>query len=523
VEELTMKQFFAFLLWIGMALVVGALALHWTHPVWSQRLAIAGLVVVGLYTATQWREMGRSFGDRNVKYGSMAASGVLLVLAILVGINWVANRQNKRWDLTAGGQFTLSDQTKQILANLKQPLTVRVFYVGDVSTYRDRLNEYSYLSKQVNVEYVEARQNPLESEKYKITSAPTIILEHGDKTERATSVDEQALTNALKKVLEGKVKKVYFVQGHGEHDLADGEPSGFTGVSDALKIDNYETAKLTLAQVGKVPDDATVVVVGGPQTDFLAPEIEALKAYLAKGGKLQLLLDPPDKGAPEALPNLFALAHDWGVDVGNDMLIDTSGLGQIIGTQNAAVPVAMPVQHAITKDFRKMTGFPLARSITPVAGGVSGHTAQTVLETSPQSWAESDLKGLFATGKPEQDPSKGDKNGPISIAAAVSAAAAQPPAGAAADAPKPETRVVVVGDSDFVSNSIIGLQGNKEIYLNMINWLAQQEDLIAIRPKSPEDRPVTMTAAAGEMVFWGLLAFSAALMGNGFRVWWRRR
>jgi len=151
-----------------------------------------------------------------------------------------------------------------------------------------------------------------------------------------------------------------------------------------------------------------------------------------------------------------------------------------------------------------------------------------VLETSPQSWAESDVTGVFATGRPERnEPS--DQAGPIPLAAAVSAAAEEAPAPAAgatpdAEAPKPETRVVVVGDSDFATNRAIGLQGNREIFLNMANWLAQQEDLIAIRPTDPANRPITMTENQGFWVFWFTMFIVPALLFlNGFRMYWRRR
>jgi hypothetical protein len=186
----------------------------------------------------------------------------------------------------------------------------------------------------------------------------------------------------------------------------------------------------------------------------------------------------------------------------------------------------MPVQHPITEKFNLMTGFPLARSVAPISGGTDGRVAQKILETSPQSWAETDVVGLYATGRPERNVDKGDQAGPVSIAAAVSAAAAEPPANptAGADAPKPETRVVVVGDSDFASNAAIGLQGNKDLYLNMANWLAQQEDLIAIRPRSPEDRPISMTADQGLMVrVFSYVMVPALFMLAGVMVWWRKR
>ena len=521
-----MKRLVSIVGGLGMVLVIAAVILRFSKPeyaVWSQRLALAGLVVTAIYALSQWRDMARSFSGRNVKYGSIAASSVVLVLGILVGINWIASRQNKRWDLTAANQFSLSDQTRRILGELKKPVAVKVFYTNNATEYRDRLNEYTYLSKQVSVDYVDAERDPLAAQKFSITSVPTVILEYDGRNEKATAVDEQSITNALKKVIAGKAKKVYFLQGHGEHDPTASDPQGYSKVVEALKGDNFETDKLTLAQAGSVPADASVVVVAGPQTDLLAPEIEALKTYLGKGGKVHLLIDPPEKGGSAELTSLIALAHDWGIDVGKNVVIDASGLGQLLGT-DASVPVAMPVQHPITENFRVMTAFPLARSVTPVEGGTSGHTAQKIVETSPQSWAESDITGLYASGRPERNTDKGDKAGPVTIAAAVSGAATAAPAAETPDAPKPETRLVVVGDSDFATNRAVGIQGNRELFLNMQNWLAQQEDLIAIRPRNPEDRPVSMTADQGRMVLLFTLAIVPLLLfANGIRIWWKKR
>lgn len=519
-----MKRAVGLLGWIGVGLVVAAVVLRFTMPARPelyQRLAMGGLAVTLLYALSQWRDVARSFQGRNVKYGSIAASSVLLVLAILVGANYVSNRRNVRWDLTEGGQFSLSDQTKQILTNLDQPVVIRVFYRNNADEYRDRLNEYTYVSDRVSAVYIDADRNPLDAQKYDITTLPTFVVEYAGRTERATAADEQTLTNALKKVVEGKPKKVYFVQGHGEHDPDDSTPAGFSVIADAMKGDNFETAKLTLAQTGTVPDDATVVVVAGPRTDLLAAETEALRAFLARGGKVQLLIDPPDKGSAAPLTNLLALAREWGVEVGNNIVVDASGLGQLIGT-DASVPVAMPVSHPITRNFGVMSAFPLARSVKPIEGGSQGRIAQQVLETSPQSWGESDMAGLYSTGRPARDAN--DMPGPVPIAAAVAAAANGAPAPTTPDAPKPESRVVVVGDSDFASNRAVGIQGNREIFLNMANWLAEQEDLIAIRPRDPQDRPVTLTADKQQSVFWLTMAIVPLLLfGNAVRVFWRRR
>jgi ABC-type uncharacterized transport system involved in gliding motility auxiliary subunit len=199
-------------------------------------------------------------------------------------------------------------------------------------------------------------------------------------------------------------------------------------------------------------------------------------------------------------------------------------MGKLIGT-DASVPVAANYpSHPITQRFQFLTAYPLARSVTAVMGGVNGHIAQSFVETSPQSWAEADVKALLTSGQVMLDESKGDKKGPISIAAAVSAASTEPPKPGEADAPKPETRVVVIGDSDFVSAAGLGISGNRDLFLNTVGWLSQQENLISIRPKSPSDNRITLTATQQtNIMLLSLLIIPAFIFGSGVYSWWRRR
>jgi len=521
------KRLIGFLGWVGVALVAAAVAIRFTQPElqeWSQRLAIAGLVATLLYTLGQWRDIARSFQARNVRYGSLAAGSVVVFIGILVGVNWIANRQNKRWDLTSTQQFSLSDQSRKVVTALARPLQVKVFHsTDDVQRFRDRLAEYQYLSPQLQVEYFDVEKQPLDAQRYEVQQFGTIVFEYDGRRERTTSDTEQDITNALIKVVEGKAKKVYFVQGHGERESASADPRGYSQIAEALKANNFEVGTLALAQDATVPADASLVVVAGPTSDFLPGEIELLKGYLDRAGKVLLMIDPVDRQNAVSVPNLIALVRSWGIDVGNNIVLDASGLGRAIGA-GPEVPLAMSYPaHPITSNFRVMTAFPLSRSMTPVEGGSEGRTAQTIVETSPRSWAETDVAGLFATGKPELDPAK-DKAGPISIAAAVTAAAPNAPAPTGPDAPKAEARLVVVGDSDFGSNGAQGIQGNSDLFLNMANWLAQQENLIAIRPRDPQDSRLELTEDQSQRIFWlALVLIPLALIGIGVRVWWKRR
>ena len=151
--------------WLGVALVFGAVVVRFRRPElidWWRGLAIAGLVVVGLYLATQWREIAQTFSRRQARYGALTATSVLLVIALLAGINYVATRNSKRWDLTANQQFSLSDQTRRILGALEGPLRIEVYSrSSDFVTFKDRLDGYAYASPKVAVEYIDVDREPV--------------------------------------------------------------------------------------------------------------------------------------------------------------------------------------------------------------------------------------------------------------------------------------------------------------------------------------------------------------------------
>jgi ABC-type uncharacterized transport system involved in gliding motility auxiliary subunit len=239
-----------------------------------------------------------------------------------------------------------------------------------------------------------------------------------------------------------------------------------------------------------------------------------------------VLIDPPQRADAPPPTNLLALLRDWSVDVGTNAVLDP--MSQLRGTQ-ADVPVAANYPyHQITNTFRMLTAYPYARSVKPVENSPNGRTATTIIQSGVNSWAESDLKTLTTRGEARPEFDKGDVKGPVSLAVAVSAPVATPapPAtdGADANANKPETRLVVVGDSDFAANGVAGMGGNRDMFLNMVNWLAQQENLISVRPRNPADRRITMTAGQDRMIFWfAMIILPGLIFVAGIQAWWRRR
>lgn len=524
--------------WLGTAFVVAALVVPRLRPEWQQYAvygAWAGLVCLVLYTLGQWREIIAYFQRRNARYGAIASLSIVIVLGILVAVNYLSTRQNKRWDLTTNKRFSLSDQSIKLVQSLDSPVKFLVFEKEtDFDRFRTRLAEYQYQSKnKIDVEYIDPDKRPVQARENNVETYGTVVIKYKDRTERVMSDAEQDLTNGLIKVLTGKQKKVYFVQGHGEKDIADGERNGYKTITDAIGRDNYAVERLVLAQQQDVPADASVVVIAGPKNDLLAPEVEMLRRYLNKGGHVLVLLDPPeDKQGP--MTQIEALLKEWSIDAGNNVVVDVSGMGQLIGT-DASVPVAATYgSHPITQGFNVLTAFPMARSIGPASSASNGRVATTLIETSPRSWAETNIAQLKANGEVALDVDKGDKQGPVSIGVAVSGPAADTAAGdtvakasngqADEGAPKPEARMAVIGDSDFAANFALGIQGNRDLFVNTVNWLAQQENLISIRPRDAEDRRLTMTAQQTLGLFWmSIVIVPALVLGTGIYTWWRRR
>jgi len=516
--------------WLGTACVFAAVAVRFGLPAqdrYAYYLAWAGLGCMIVYTLSQWREIARVFSRRQARQGTLAATSVLIVLAILVAVNYIAKQQSKRWDLTAAKQYTLSDQSRNILAKLDAPLQILVFdREAEFQRFRDRLREYESGSKQVTTEYIDPDRKPAVAQQHAVQQYGTMVLNYKGRVERVTADAEQDITNGIIKVVTGQQRKVYFTQGHGEKDSTSSERSGYNAIGEALKRENYLVEPLAIAQRGSIPSDAAAVVVAGPAVDFFPQEIDALKTYLATGGKLLLALDPPQKPDSPPLTNLVALAREWGVEVGNDAILDVSGMGRLFGaSEEVPVAVSYPT-HPITERFSIMTAYPLARSVTPVSGGAEGRTARTIVETGRGSWAESDVKSVLQGRPVKMEESGGDKPGPVSIAAAVSAAVGNtdPAKPAETDAAKPETRVAIFGDSDFASNAAAGISGNVDLFMNTVGWLSQQENLISVRPREAADRRITLTAGQQLRINWLALAIIPGfIFSAGIARWWRRR
>src|SRR4051812_43359075 len=296
-----MTRIFNIISYLGFALVLAAAGIRFGAPAQERiatYLAWGGLACILVYIASQWREIAGFFGTRSGRYSTLAASSLLIVLGILVAANYIGKKQNKRWDFTASGQFSLSDQSRNVVLKLDAPLNVQVFaQEPQFQTYRDRMQQYEYVSKQIKTEYIDPDKKPSAAQQSNVQQYGTLIFSYKGRSERTTANTEQDITNTIIKVVSGKVRKVYFTQGHGEHDPNSGERDGYQAINTNLTNENYGVEKLVLAQTSKVPDDASALVIAGPKPVFSGPELDGGKPSLERNGKPLLMLAPPVNAA----------------------------------------------------------------------------------------------------------------------------------------------------------------------------------------------------------------------------------
>jgi ABC-type uncharacterized transport system involved in gliding motility auxiliary subunit len=471
--------------------------------------------------------MSNPMSSRQAKYGTYAVVYTLVIIAVLAAINFLANRYTKSWDATANKQFSLADQTKKVVGGLKQDVNINYF---DKATQfpqaRDLLDRYSALSPKLHVNFYDPDKKPQIAKAAGVRSYGTIQVESGTKKEEAKSLTEEEVTGAIIRSLKTGDRSACFVTGSGERSLDDSGRSGYSAVKDALDRSNVKTRSVNLLTSGAkaatpdaagapaagqitVPADCTVVVVAGPQHDYVQPEADAIKRYIEGGGKGLFMLDPPlsmSSSQTEDVAALEAVLAGWGVTVDKDLVLDTSGIGQIFNLGPEVPLVTSYESHAIVNQMKDVaTAFPLSRSLDVKNGDKT--TVEKLFTTADNSYATSDLK----SGSIKIDPKK-DRKGPLTLAAAGKYNGT------------PEGRFVVVGGSLWAANNFIRFNGNRDPLLNMVNWLTADEDLISIRPKSPEDRPLNISGQKLNMVFWlSVVIFPLAVVGFGMATWWKRR
>jgi ABC-type uncharacterized transport system involved in gliding motility auxiliary subunit len=519
-----MKKLLSYL-WIpGVALLfAGVVAYYATSQLTALPtiLLVAGLLFLAGQAAVRFEEFKRWLGARSTRFGTNAVVIVLMAAGILVLVNMIVARHTWRVDTTEAKQFSLSDQTRKILRNLEDELRITAFYKDNAQARMlDLLTEYSNASPKVKFEFIDPDKKPAVAQNYGITAYNTTVIEYRGRTERITTSTEEDLTNAIIKVTRERKKKILFLTGHGEKDIESDERNGFSAVKKAIEKENYDVETLLLAEKTEFPEDGDVLVIAGPQKPLLPNEIQMINSFVDRGGKVLALLDP---GYDHGLTDFLA---DWGVEVSDDLVVDVSGIGRLFGAGAQMPIVAQYENHAITERFGNvMTAYPLAAAVKINSSTDSGVTVKALAKTTASSWAEKDGISKFQRREPIEFNPGEDLKGPITIAAvATKTINSSDGETSVSNGTSRDARLVVFGDSDFASNNFFNFQANGDLFMNAISWLAEEEDLVSIRPRNPADRRLILTEAQSRLIFiFSVIVLPAVVLGTAITVYVKRR
>jgi len=479
----------------------------------SEGMLIGGGVLVLAAIVLGFPNIRSYFSKRSSQLGTNTTILTLAVIGILIAVNYLGFTYHKRFDMTSEKLYTLSPQTKKIVRGLKENVTIARFAKEPNQALDDLMSEYTNLSSHMKYLKVDPQEKPEVAKEYGATHMGDVIAASGTRKEdvKADSegqLSEQDITSAILKVTADQVKTVCFVTGHGEKSLTDDGARGYSMADDGLKKEGYKTQSVNLVTSNGVPSDCTVLVVAGPMQGYFPQETDMIEKYLDAGGKALIEEDPiSQKGQQD--PNLEAVYKDWNINVGTNVIVDVSGVGRLFGT-GPAVPLVVDYGDSpITKSLEHgMTFFPLARTVSIADKSKTEPQEIELLKTSARSFTIPNLDQKEVKFDPATDTA-----GPLSIGVAASWKKGDK-----------EARLVVLGNSNYAANQWINLQHNGDLFFNTVDWLAQDENLISIRPKSVTDRRVTLTEGQSRALWWlDLIFLPGFVIVAGVYIWWKRR
>jgi ABC-type uncharacterized transport system involved in gliding motility auxiliary subunit len=566
-KTIAQRKLWKFIFWLGPFLVTAGLTTGLISGKWGVTPLI--LLVPGVTLIVAWiiieSKNNNWLGRRSTQAGTNALFATLSVLTLLGLINFLGARYYLRTDLTETQLFSLAPQTRELVRTLKQPAKVWVFDVIQNPSDLDLLENYRRQNSKFEFEYVDQQARPGLAREFGVKEQGEVYLEANNQRKLVQTLNQRErlseirLTSRLQQITSGKPVKAYFLQGHGESQLTTGENS-ISEATKALNDKGFTTEALNLAQTSQVPADANVVVVAGAKRALFESEVKALQNYLNLGGNALLMIDP------DTDPKLEPILNEWGVKLDTRIAVDVEGIEQL----GPATPIVTEYgKHPITNGFNNDISFyRLARPINITSVNNVQATPLLLTRPYPVTWAESDQKseklefnegkdvkgpltlGVALTKKLSASPTATTIPTPTATTIPTPTATVSPtptvttsptptatvsPTPTATTSPTPtvpaktetkgESRLVVIGNSDFTTDGLFQQQLNGDVFLNSVSWLSQQDQQpLSIRPKEQKNRRINLSVAQTLLLRWSALFI---LPFVGFVVagllWWQRR
>ena len=484
-----------------------------------------GILLLGIAIAIDPEAIWGKLTTRNMRYGGNTLAVAAIFIGILVLVNVLGARRPERWDLTANKALSLSDETIQVLGQIPQPIHAVSFMQFDDSRRTEIENQLYEMQVRANgmlsYEILDPREAPGYAQQLGVLELGTTVFVMGDKKQQVTGTREADLTTGLIKLVQPNPRKAYFTTGHQEHRIDGFDQDSYGQLKSNLESRNFSVENLSLFTTPEVPPDASMVVVAGPRVPFTDAEIQALGAYVDRGGDLLIMVDPGvDTG-------LGPLMSRWGIEAGKTYVVEGDPR---FSARTPFIPfVDRMQQHKVTEKLGLPVVFLIPTYLTTPQPGQApqGWRVTTLAQTTDRGWAETDENALRNPQSVKYDEGV-DLKGPLTLAVAIeqNPDPANPSADASASTP-PKSRILIFGTSRMATNEVFQLGGqisNLDLFVNGSSWLVGDDELISIKPRQPDNRTLVLSNAQRNFIMLSSIVLVPALvLAVGILVWWGRR
>ncbi len=470
-------------------------------------LYFASFTTAALVVAAGWQGFRRTLGVR-----TLTVPAVVLVAA--AAVNLMPVPASARVDFTATGRFTLAGATEEVLRNVDVPARVTAFAPEGSGEARDAevlLDEIERVNSKIDGRVLDFSKFGGEASRLGVVDDGEVAVEVGERKEVVSPLVEGLVASALQRLARGKPQTVCSLVGHGEKELDAQEPDGFSLALALMDRNGIEARRLDLTVANAIPPECTVVALMGPRAELLPNEVSLLQGFLRDQGRMLVLREPNG-------PNLDALTTPWGLRLLPGLVVDPER--SQAGDPTTLVVNSFPSAHPVTKNVDAVQ-MVTAGGVTTVASDDPGLSVAKVLQSSGPSWLE------LTPGIAAYEPNQGDRGGPVVLGGAADRSEVKPGGETRVSGGGPSiarTRLLVYADAQWATNGVIGNLANSRLFANGLNWLAGEEDLVAIPGVDPDLRRLTLTPGQRQQMAIGAIGVVPAVaMVAGAAVWLRRR
>ncbi len=470
----------------------------------------AGASIASVLAVVAWIGLDRDavsgvLRSRQARHSSGASLLVAASVAAAIALNVVAAQNDHRWDLTSTNRHALSAATLSVIERIEQPIQVDGFFSSgstEETAFNDLIDRVLHETNQIQVAIHDPVRDPAIADNFAVdNSLGTVVLKMAGRTQRIDAeASEEALSNALIRLMSGGEHTICSTEGHGEIDPDDDlNPASFSAAVTILERQNYTVRPLNLARTGRVSEECSLLLIADPRTNFASAELEALDEHVLGGGQTLVLLDPGHS------PNLATALANYGVDVGENLVLERHPQYQLMGGDESYLVVteAQMTDHPITEPITGMILLRVARTVQALQPPMDDFDVGELFVTSDHAYAETRLDGTSPPKRDAEDPA-----GQLGLAAVSVHSSGG--------------RTVVFGDSDFTSNELLDQASNFELLPNTVAWLVNDAQHISIRP-SGLGGGFTMNAMQGILLWIASVVVVPGLALIGAAVTWMRR